>query len=380
MTAADTAHPEADTTDPPPVATATRTAAPTASSASAPHASGQRRQWGSDRRTQPLPPVAPPASDRQITLGRLGIVFTLLAWAAYILVTVISQFINRGFQGMRFTSETVIYVVIMSFLTFSSLMYLVARQGSLYRSRAHRRVPRAVIDDAFDSALPTMTVLVPSYREQIATIRKTLLSAALQEYPYLRIVLLLDDPPNPGSSEDAELLEQARALAGEITEWLAEPRTRLADTLDRFERASLVDSDPTVAQMTELAEHYGWAADWLLARAEAEPREDHVDVFFAEQVLRSLGEDFAAVQRALTEAIDAGVLLPRARLVQLHRRLAWTFRAELTWFERKFARVAVARVEQGDESQQLPRADGTQFRAQAIAGRPVRGCGSGPGR
>ena len=28
-------------------------------------------------------------------------------------------------------------------------------------------------------------------------VRKTLLSAALQEYPFLRVVLLLDDPPNP---------------------------------------------------------------------------------------------------------------------------------------------------------------------------------------
>jgi cellulose synthase (UDP-forming) len=103
----------------------------------------RRRQWGADKRTAPLPPVAAPVSDTLITLGRLGIVLTLIAWGAYILVTVLSQFVNRGFQGMRFTSETVSYVVIMSFLTFSSLMYLIARQGSLYRTRAHRRAARA---------------------------------------------------------------------------------------------------------------------------------------------------------------------------------------------------------------------------------------------
>ena len=27
--------------------------------------------------------------------------------------------------------------------------------------------------------------------------------------------------------------------------------------------------------------------------------------------------------------------MPRKRMLQLYRRLAWTFRAELTWFERK---------------------------------------------
>ena len=49
-----------------------------------------------------------------VAIGRLAIVVTLLAWASYILVTVLSQFVNRGFQGMRFTSETATYVVIMS--------------------------------------------------------------------------------------------------------------------------------------------------------------------------------------------------------------------------------------------------------------------------
>ncbi len=281
------------------------------------------------------PPVATPASDHQITLGRLAIVLTLLAWAAYILVTVISQFVNRGFQGMRFTSETVIYVVIMSFLTFSSLMYLVARQGSLYRSRAHRRVPRAVIDDSFDTSLPTMTVLVPSYREEVGTVRKTLLSAALQEYPYLRIVLLLDDPPHPTAPEHIASLARARGLAAELTDWLAAPRTRFAASLEQFERATLAEGDPTHDQMAELATHYAWAAGWLNERADDEPIEDHVDVFFADQVLRNLATDFTTLEQALLAAIEAGVFLPRARMLQLHRRLAWTFRAEITWFERK---------------------------------------------
>jgi cellulose synthase (UDP-forming) len=295
----------------------------------------RKRQWGADKRTAPLPPVAAPATDRQITLGRIAIVFTLLAWSSYILATVLSQFVNRGFQGMRFTSETLTYVVIMSFLTFSSLMYLLARQGALYRSRAHRRVPRALIDDSFDTALPTMTVLVPSYREEIATVRKTLLSAALQEYPYLRIVLLLDDPPHPSAAQHLALLERARGLAAELTRWLEPPRQRFARLLDEFERVSLVDSDPTQAQMAQLAGEYGWAADWLTERADAEPDDDHVDAFFADHVLRALADDFAAVQRALLEAIEAGAIVARARMLQLHRRLAWTFRAELTWFERK---------------------------------------------
>ena len=38
-----------------------------------------RRQWGSDTRVDPLPAVAPPASDAMMALGRIAIVFTILA-------------------------------------------------------------------------------------------------------------------------------------------------------------------------------------------------------------------------------------------------------------------------------------------------------------
>jgi cellulose synthase/poly-beta-1,6-N-acetylglucosamine synthase-like glycosyltransferase len=281
-----------------------------------------------------MPAVASPASDLRITMGRVGVVITLAAWAAYLLVIVISQFVNSGFQGMRFTSETVVYVVTMSFLTFSSLMYLVARQGALYRTRAHQRVPRAQIDDAFESTLPTMTVLVPSYREEVATVRKTLLSAALQEYPYLRVVLLLDDPPLPTNPSHVRLLEDARALPADLTAWLAEPRERFARTLERFETAG-GDDPATAEQVADLADEFAWAADWLLARQGEELIEDHVDVFFAEQVLGALASDFQHIGQALDGALGEGASIPRKRMLQLHRRLAWTFRAELTWFERK---------------------------------------------
>src|SRR6476619_8606440 len=170
-----------------------------------------RRPWGSDARIDPLPAVAPPASDAMMALGRIAIVFTILAWLSYVIAYFFNGIINRSYQNnSRFLWETIVYVGITSFLALSSLLYLVARQGALYRSRAHRRVPRAVIDSFFDTTLPTMTVLVPSYREEIAVVRKTLLSAVLQEYPFLRVVLLLDDPPNPRSAEHRAMLEGAR--------------------------------------------------------------------------------------------------------------------------------------------------------------------------
>jgi len=299
------------------------------------HTESARRQWGADRRVDPLPAVAAPASDKVIALGRVGIVATVLAWVAYIVSTVITRFVNRGFDGMRLTSETAGYVAITSLLALSALSYLIARQGALYRTRAHRRVPRAVIDESFDSTLPTMTVLVPSYREEITTVRQTLLSAALQEYPFMRVVLLLDDPPYPNSAAHAETLAAARRLPAELTAWLAEPRDRFAESLDQFETSEASGSKPARAQILSLGREYAWAAHWLRVRAEEEVIVDHVDRFFADRVLGVLSADFAEVSAALASAAAENATIPKARMRQLHRRLAWTFSGELTWFERK---------------------------------------------
>src|SRR5262245_50555754 len=45
---------------------------------------GPRRQWGGDRRTDPLSALPPKASEARITFARLAIVVTLVGWLAYV--------------------------------------------------------------------------------------------------------------------------------------------------------------------------------------------------------------------------------------------------------------------------------------------------------
>ncbi|WP_348786959.1 glycosyltransferase family 2 protein [Leifsonia sp. NPDC080035] len=294
----------------------------------------RKRQWGAERRTEPLPTVHPRPSDRKITWSRVAIVATIVFWAIYVVTTIIRQFLVLGTQDFRFTMEAIGYTVVVTFLTFSALMYLVARQGALQRFQKHVRVPRAELDRHFAEHQPSITVLVPSYAEEPEVVRMTLLSAALQEFPSMRVVLLVDDNPNPTDPAVAERLEATRALAADITEQLSEPRFRFTDALLRFElgddRAFAAEADSL-----ELAEHYRWAAEWLYAQAEAHGLDDHVDVFFADQVLRGLGDDLALTGEAVAAAVAEGAALSTDRVAQLYRRLAWTFDAELAIFERK---------------------------------------------
>jgi cellulose synthase/poly-beta-1,6-N-acetylglucosamine synthase-like glycosyltransferase len=265
----------------------------------------------------------------------VAIVTTVAMWAGYVVLTIISHFVNHGVEGMRFVSEAVSYLVVVTFLSFSALMYLLARQGALYRFRTHVRVPRAEIDRHFAGSMPTLTVLIPSYREDPRVIRSTLLSAALQEYPHMRVVLLLDDPPEPTDPEAAEQLAQARRLTAQLSRLLAEPRARFVEALERFEADSPAAAEPTPDDAAALAGHFAWAVRWLDGLAEAERVTDHVDTFFVEQVIRGLSRDLALVGEALEAAAAEGAVVPRERMVQLYRRLAWTFRADLETFERK---------------------------------------------
>lgn len=300
----------------------------------------RRRQLGAERRTEPLPVVHPRPSLRRIVLSRLAILATVLAWVGYVVSTVLWQFLEYGSQNFRFTMETVGYLLVVTMLTFSALMYLVARHGALLRFRSHRRASRVELDAHFSgqSAVSQrseidspMIVLVPSYAEEPGVVRQTLWSAALQEYPEIHVVLLIDDAPDSQSPA----LERTRGLAAEIEAALKKPGTRMSDAQVIYEMGLSQGQPVNSLQVLTLAGHYSWAADWLRQMAAEESRTDHVDDFFCTQVLGGLTAELAATAEALGMAATAQELPSADRMLQLHRRLTWIFTAELSSFERK---------------------------------------------
>ncbi|HEX6462588.1 MAG TPA: glycosyltransferase family 2 protein [Candidatus Saccharimonadales bacterium] len=295
-------------------------------------ARSHKRQWGAERRTQPLSSVHEKPSTRKIAFSRLAIVLTIVLWAIYVITTIIREFFD-GAHGFQFTMQAISYLIVVTFLTFSALMYLLARQGALQRFSKHIRVPRAKLDSHFAIHQPSITVLVPSVSEEPHVVRKTLLSAALQEYPNMHVVLLIDDDPNPKNQKAADSLEACRLLGKEISKQLTEPRLRFTEALAVFEknRAKIEGSK----EIQKLAGHYHWAAHWLETTAKKEVIEDHVDIFFTEQVLGELAKELRLMGDALKASAQAGAKLPTERIHQLYRRLAWTFNATLETFERK---------------------------------------------
>jgi EAL domain-containing protein (putative c-di-GMP-specific phosphodiesterase class I)/cellulose synthase/poly-beta-1,6-N-acetylglucosamine synthase-like glycosyltransferase len=293
------------------------------------------RQWGRDRRTAPLPAVPPAVSDRRITAGRLAIVLTVSAWLGYGAYTIEQQFIAGLAGSARLVIEAIVYLLVVTALAASATGYLITRIGFFYRCRAHRRAPRIALDEFFEHADPTVTVLIPSYQEDARVIRTTLLSAALQEQPNLRVVLLIDDPQEPRTAAARRLLRDARRLPAQIAGELAGPAGAFRAGLELFEQAQATGRPPGVGDLRDLAAHYDDAVTWLRDLAARHPIGDHTDVFFAEHVVGALARDLSAVADALHEGATAGAALTAGRIRQLYRRLIATFGAELTSFERK---------------------------------------------
>jgi cellulose synthase/poly-beta-1,6-N-acetylglucosamine synthase-like glycosyltransferase/chitodextrinase len=295
----------------------------------------RRQQWGRDRRTRAMEMVPRPVSDRRVAMGRLAIIVTVAAWLGYLVTWFFDDFFAHGHETAVDRAEEVLYLLIVSLLTVSALAYLLARLGFFYRTRTHHRSSRAILDQFYDTAAPSLTTIIPSYQEDARVIRSTMLSAALQEFPDKRIVLLIDDPFVPKNQQARDQLEAARALPRQIQQLLGEPATRFARALHSFELATESDSPLGVAAMVTLAEYYEEAATWLENLAEDQEIVDHTDVFLVNEVILRLARSLRAIKEALLESAGEGVVLEPLMFRRLLRRLVWTFRADVSSFERK---------------------------------------------
>ncbi len=280
------------------------------------------------------PIIAEPPGRATVSGARFAVFLTAAAWIAYL----VEQFtrLRRSDVTAGSLAETGVYVVLVTLLTASVSAYLVARLGYFERMKTHRRVPRSAIDDFFGRSMPTMTVIVPSYREDERIIRQTLLSAALQEYSNLRVVLLIDDPPNPSDPGQLRALERSRALPGVISDVLSEPRLRYEKALEWFEHEPAQEPLADAMSLELLAENYDSAAQWFEDQSQHLPRIDHSDEFIAIEFFDRMLNDLRATSLAIRTAAsqpDAGV--SRRRVHQLYSRLTRVFQAELASFERK---------------------------------------------
>jgi cellulose synthase/poly-beta-1,6-N-acetylglucosamine synthase-like glycosyltransferase len=267
-----------------------------------------------------------------LTIGAIAL--TLVAFGLFLFAFGTAAAANvRGPLGVL---EALAFLAITLSLVYGGLVYNVARLGYMKRRRRFRHASLGELDEFRGHTNAQLTILVPSYKEEARIVRQTLLSAALQDYPNRRVVLLIDDPPTPSSTADREALQAARGLAAELQHLLEAAREPLRCALRAAEqRAAGGVLDPE-QETGQLASHYSYAAAWFEGQADREVVENHSDALFVEMCLREQAARHAATAADLRHRVLEGGPYPDgSHLLRRYRHLDSLFAARLTGFERK---------------------------------------------
>jgi len=282
-------------------------------------------------------PTTTTAADthREINLTRVGIVATLIAALLSIATVAVRLFGQRAVATSPHLLTGLVFLLIVAYLIYGSLVYQLTRLAYLRRLLFHRRPS----DDALlrlyrTPRAPSVTVLVPAYKEEVQVVRKTLLSTALQGYPKRRIVLLIDDPPQPASPHDLASLSALRRLPEELDGLLREPRRRCTVAFAAFcERRTgpPLDLQQELRRLSRLHRDIG---AWFRTQAVRHPIADHVDALFVDLVYRRQARRSFRRSKELDQW-PASRHLDEEDLVSAYRWLVSLFDVSVSSFERK---------------------------------------------
>lgn len=294
----------------------------------------KKRQWGTEKNTEILPILHEKPSTLKMALSRIAILATIIFWLIYIFSIIIRQ-VFYGNTTYHFTLEAFSYTIVVSLLTLSSLIYLITRHGALKRFSAHQRASKDELDKFFSSHRPSLTVLVPSLNEEFSVIRKTIISAALQEYPELNIVLLIDDKPAVKDSPAYLRLEETKKGLSDLEEAFSTLSKKFKKSAHSFFCSIKSTQKVSSSEITNLAQNYKYASDWLYDFSVKETLYDHVDHFFVNQILRKLSSEMDSISKALLLSQKENAQVSIEKMTSLYNRLIWTFEFHLSSFQRK---------------------------------------------
>ncbi|MEN8760939.1 MAG: glycosyltransferase family 2 protein [Thiogranum sp.] len=270
----------------------------------------------------------------EIRLTKIFILFTLVAsvFATVDVGGILIQHARSGSLGAALEQSMFIFVV--AFLVYGNLVYQFTRLGYLNRKASHCPVDIDELRSVFKRSGRGLTVLVPSYKEEPNVVAQTLWSAALQVCPERRVVLLIDNPPNPCDLKDQYLLDRTRNLPGTIGKILAEQAGRFRVAYSLFKQRKVVDFGEEIRRLAGL---YDAAASWFEDQAGKFPIDSHTDRLFIEKVFSEPAAMYRDYARTLstTDSREEGAVLDRQQIEHEYSRLLALFEVKLEYFERK---------------------------------------------
>ena len=258
---------------------------------------------------------------------------TLFLWS---ITPVLSDGVKQG--NFLALLEAGLLLLLVGFMISGNLGYQLARLAYLIRWLGHTPATRTELMDSLAEPAPLLTILVPSYKEETDVVRQTLLSAALQEYPNKRVVLLLDNPPNPRTADDREALQAARSMPAELHALLDDQARYFESLLVQFMLRQQTGVPELQQEYMALAEAYERASQWFDEQADHFPNNTHSDAWFADNILRGPARRYterAAHWQHHAQSLSEADAPHERLLLNEYRSLAAVFRADIAVFERK---------------------------------------------
>ena len=275
---------------------------------------------------------------REIFISLLGASVTALACFC-VFVSAISlarESLAAGMTGKAVYAGAM--AVFFGFLVYGNMIYLVNRGAYFHRLRKHAPPTQREMEKIYDAPgkAPTITYLIPSYKEEPQVVRQSVYSAFLQDYPNRRVVLLLDDPVNPSGPDDLMNLLAAQGLPAEVQAAVEKPAALFAQAQKEYLARVARNELEIDMELLRLFDLHATAAEWFERMAAQFELRNHGDRHFLYLTFADRIQDHR--QRA-HEFFLKGIGFDKQRgsvsIAREYERLASLFRAEVTVFQRR---------------------------------------------
>lgn len=270
------------------------------------------------------------------TRATLAVTFIALAGVLHFAGTEIYGAYLAG--SIRAMIETAMCCTGIVFLTYSNILYQVCLIGYYMRMKDFRPTDRVELDALYDGNAPSLSIIIPSYKEERLVNWQTMMSAALSEYPTKNVVLLIDDPYQPKVLEDILKIEDTRKLPGEMQRQFDVQAERFRAEQRAFQARQAEGDLNTEFERSHLASQYEAVAAWLdqlvIDSTGNRPMDEltHGERFFTKEILQNP----AAAHRALAATLrEENQPLAETYLSRQYARLVGFFTVYFSSFERK---------------------------------------------
>jgi cellulose synthase/poly-beta-1,6-N-acetylglucosamine synthase-like glycosyltransferase len=227
-----------------------------------------------------------------------------------------------------------VFAAIVGMLIYGNFVFQLTRLGYLRRRASHLPAARRELENIYGGEAAHLAVLIPSYKEEPAVVRRTLLSAALQDYPSRSVVLLIDDPAYPARDEDVRALRAMEALPATLQRLFDAAAAPFDEEYAAFSKRQQRGAIDPGREALHLAWLYNEAALKLSRQLQELDRGEPGEKLLAEKVFVELLREHRFRANELRSLAHAGTI-ERARVEQEYHRLACLFRVRFSSFQRK---------------------------------------------